>query len=133
MSRQEKALEYPLTLNLQFPSKIRPHCVAFSESRNQDVLAIFAVDENNCLFSLMLHPDCFRRRAATEGGLDVDACKTHASSAFTFRTPHRLVAHSDELVVAALHDGGILKFERMKAHEGMLMAWRSCLNEADFN
>ncbi|KAJ2897877.1 DNA repair protein rad51 [Zalerion maritima] len=129
VSRQEKLFDAPLTLHLQFPSRIRSNCIAFADPKFHDALAVFVLDENKYLYSLMLRPECFRRRAATERGLGSDACKVYLSSAFSFKHPHRLVALTDELVVAALHDGGILKFERTKAHEGPGNLWK----ESHFN
>lgn len=115
--RQEKEPDAQLILNLQFQSAIRPFCVSFADPKEHDSLTVFALDHTNTLYTVTLRPDIFRKRSVAENGLG-EACKAYLSSAFSFKHPHRLVAVSSDQLVVTLHDGGLLKFDRNKSHDG---------------
>ena len=116
LCKQENGAENPLTLRFVFGSSVRPGCVAFTDSKEHDVLTIYALTENNELYTLTLRPDFFKRRAATEDSTN-DWCKIYVSSAFTFKHPHRLVAPTPDDVLITLHDGGLLKLARKPGHD----------------
>jgi nuclear pore complex protein Nup160 len=121
LTKQEKAPDSVLTLRLSFPSPIRPQCVAFAECKEHDVLNVFVLTESNHLFTLNLRPEFFRRRAATDDNA-ADWCKIYLSSAFSFKHPHRLVALKPTEILITLHDGGLLKLDRLPAEDAS--AWK---------
>ncbi|KAH6626016.1 nucleoporin Nup120/160-domain-containing protein [Chaetomium sp. MPI-SDFR-AT-0129] len=114
--KQEKESDAPLILNLRFPAAIRPSCVGFADYEDSDALCVYVVDHANQLWSLVLRPDHFRKRAATESGLG-DACKSYSPPGFGFKHPHRLAVVGPDQLIITMHDGGILKFERSKGIE----------------
>lgn len=103
-----------LILHLRFPNPIRPACIALADPQEHDALSVFVLDQSNHLYTIILRPDHFRKRSATENGLG-DACKSHTAGTFSFKYPHRLVAHSAYLVVVTFHDGGIIRFDKNKS------------------
>lgn len=114
--KQEKESDAPLILNLRFPAAIRPSCVGFADYEDSDALCVYVVDHANQLWSLLLRPDHFRKRAATEGGLG-DACKSYSPPGFGFKHPHRLAVVDPDQLIITMHDGGILKVDRSKGFE----------------
>lgn len=106
-----------LILHLRFPNPIRTSCIALADPAEHDALSVFVLDQSNHLYTITLRPDHFRKRSATENGLG-DACKTHTAGTFSFKHPHRLVAVSAYHVVVTFHDGGIIRFDRNKSHDG---------------
>ena len=111
--------EYLLILHLRFPHAVRPLCLGFSDPKDHDALCIFAVDTADQLYSIALRPDAFRRKLVTEGGvLDGGACKIWSPPAFGFRHPHRLVPISPDQLILTMHDGGILRFDKNRSHDG---------------
>lgn len=121
LCKQDKAVDAYLTLRLNFPSPIRQSCIALSDSREHDVLSVFALTESNHLYILTLRPEFFRKRASTEDNVG-DWCKIYLSSAFSFKHPHRLVALGSENLLVSLHDGGLLKLDRVPG--GDSSAWK---------
>lgn len=117
VSKQSNALDANLTLRLSFPSPIVPACVAFSDSREHDVLNAFVLTESNHLYTLTLRPDFFRRALSTEGNVG-DWCKSYLSSAFSFKHPYRLVALTADELLVSLVDGGLLKLSRKSGGDG---------------
>ncbi|RDL42087.1 Uncharacterized protein BP5553_02066 [Venustampulla echinocandica] len=117
VSKQSNAPDANLTLRLSFPSPIVPACVAFSDSREHDVLSAFVLTESNHLFTLTLRPDFFRRALSTEGNVG-DWCKSYLSSAFSFKHPYRLVALTADELLVSLIDGGLLKLSRKSGGDG---------------
>ena len=111
LCKQENAPENPLTLRLLFGSPIRSGCIALADSKEHDVLLVYALTVANELYCLTLRPDFFRRRASTEDTAQ-GWCKIYQSGAFTFKHPHRLVATAPGQVLVTLHDGGLLKLSR---------------------
>ncbi|KAK4226913.1 nucleoporin Nup120/160-domain-containing protein [Podospora fimiseda] len=113
---QQHDADAPLIINMQFPSAIHNSCIGFADPKDTDALCVFVIDQSNQLYSITLRPEHFRKKTATEGGLG-DACKLYTPPGFSFKHPHRLaVVNSDQLIVA-MHDGGILKFDRTKTHD----------------
>lgn len=108
-----------LILHLRFPNPIRSSCVALADSPDHDALSVFVLDQSNYLYTITLRPDHFRKRSATENGLG-EACKTHLAGSFSFKHPHRIIAVSANQVVVTFHDGGIIRFDRNKSHDGTL-------------
>lgn len=119
VSKQEKDADAPLTLNFRFASPIKPSCVAFADPREHDALSMFVLDDSNYLYSFTLRPDYFRKRSAIEAG-PAEACKVYLPSVFSFKHPHRMVAASSDRVIIALHDGGLVRLDRNKNHDGAL-------------
>ena len=101
-------VEANLTLLLQFPSPIRPFCVAFSEPSDRDALTVFAITTSNELYTITLHRDFFLNPAASEQDVE-NWCKRSEPALFSGRIPYRLVsANVDELLVS-LDDGAICR------------------------
>lgn len=115
--KTKKAPDANLALNLHFAQPIRPSCVAFSDSRDHDTLSVFVLDQSGQLYTITLKPEHFRKRLAAD---ITDSCKIHSSSALSFKTPHRLTAAHDDLLVVTTHDGGILRLDRNRNHDGRL-------------
>ncbi|KAJ0114340.1 dna repair protein rad51 [Diaporthe amygdali] len=123
VSKQQNAPDANLILNLRFPNPIRASCIALADAAEHDALSIFALDHSNYLYTIVLRPDHFRKRSATENGIG-DACKTHLSGAFSFKHPHRLVAVSAHQVVVTFHDGGLIRFDRDRTHNANSQTWK---------
>ena len=115
--RPEKAADASLVLNFHFPHKVRPTCIALTDPEDHDALSIFVLDTANQLYNLFLRPEAFRKRSFAETGLG-DACKIHVPSALKVRNPYRLFAVSHDLLVATVSDGGLIRFDRNKTHNG---------------
>jgi nuclear pore complex protein Nup160 len=114
VSRQTNAPDANLTLRLTFPSVITPGCIAFSDSREHDVLNVFVVTESRQLYALNLRPDYFRKPSSTEDNVR-DWCKISVPSSFAIGHPHRLVALSaDELLISS-PNGELQKLTRKSA------------------
>jgi nuclear pore complex protein Nup160 len=118
VSRQKDSADANLTLRLSFPHAIRPSCVAFSDSKDHDVLTAFVLTETKHLYTLSLRPDYFRRASSTEDNVG-DWCKSYLPAA-SFKFPHRMVAlGTDELLISFI-DGALVKLERNPGTDGML-------------
>jgi len=121
--KPEKAADAPLILNLRFTVPLRPACLALADSPEHDALYVFAMDQDNYLHSLTLRPDAFRKRSAVDSA-GPDLCRSYSPSQINnFKHPHRLVAADADHVVVTLHDGGIIRMDRNKGHDG---AWPWC-------
>jgi nuclear pore complex protein Nup160 len=114
--KTKKAPDAKLILNLRFSQPIRPSCVALSDPRDHDVLSVFVIDHSNQLYTIALKPEYFRKRSTTEIS---DACKAQSIQALGFKAPHSLVAAEDNLLVVTTHDGGIIRLDRSRNHDGM--------------
>ncbi|CBX92349.1 hypothetical protein LEMA_P050550.1 [Plenodomus lingam JN3] len=100
--------EANLTLLLQFPSPLRPFCLAFAEPTDRDALTIFAITTTNELYTIALHRDFFVNPAASEQDVE-HWCKRSEPVLFHGRIPFRLAAvHVDELLIT-LDDGAICR------------------------
>lgn len=126
LCRQEKAADAPLTVNIHFPCSLKPNCVALADPKNLDALNIFAFDESNNLHSLLLRSDVFRKRSASEAVNSADTPKPFLPAALGFKHVHRLVAVNTDRLLATLHDGGLLVFDRTHGHDGKILALHLC-------
>lgn len=122
--KQQNEADAPLILHLRFPAAIRTPCIGFADYEDHDALCVYVVDHSNQLWSITLRPDHFRKRAASEGGLG-DACKSYTPPGFGFKHPHRLAVVSPDQLIVTMHDGGILRFDRTKAHDCKSSIWRA--------
>ncbi|KAF2029398.1 hypothetical protein EK21DRAFT_67743 [Setomelanomma holmii] len=100
--------EANLTLLFQFPSPIRPFCVAFAEPADRDALTVFAITTANELYVLTIHRDFFANPAASEQNID-GWCKRSEPMLFSGRIPYRLVAVGVDELLVALDDGAICR------------------------
>ncbi|KAF2855970.1 hypothetical protein T440DRAFT_94300 [Plenodomus tracheiphilus IPT5] len=101
-------IEANLTLLLQFPSPLRPFCIAFAEPTDRDALTVFAITTANELYTITLHRDFFINPAASE--LDIEHwCKRSEPALFSGRIPFRLVAVNIEELLTTLDDGAICR------------------------
>jgi nuclear pore complex protein Nup160 len=117
VSKQANTADASLTLHLRFPEAVMPGCIAFSDSKEHDVLSVFVLTESKLLYTLSLRPDYFRRPASTEDNV-ADWCKSYSSSVFSFKQPHRMVTLSADELFVALQDGSLLKLERNSGGDG---------------
>ncbi len=115
--KKHKEPDASLILHLRFPSPIRPSCVGFSDPEDQDALYVFVIDQSNQLHSIALRSDAFKKRAVTEAGLG-EFCKSYSPPGFGFKHPHRLIAVGPDQLIVTMHDGGILRFDKNRAHDG---------------
>ncbi|ROV97956.1 hypothetical protein VSDG_04856 [Cytospora chrysosperma] len=121
--KQQDAADANLILHLRFPTTIRTSCIALADPAEHDALNVFVLDHSNYLYTITLRPDHFRKRSAVENGLG-DACKTHLAGTFSFKHPHRLVAVSAYQVVVTFHDGGLIRFDKIKSQNGSNHLWK---------
>ncbi len=117
VSSQVNSPDANLTLRLSFSSRIIPACVAFSDSKEHDVLSAFVLTDTNHLYTLSLRPDYFRRPSSTEDNV-IDWCKSSLSSGVSLKKAFRLVAlGADELLLSNV-DGGLLRLSRISGGDG---------------
>lgn len=102
------SFEANLTLLLQFPSPIRPFCVALAEPNDRDALTVFAITTANDLYVLTIHRDFFINPAASEQDIE-NWCKWSEPTLFSGRIPYRLVAVGVDELLVALDDGAICR------------------------
>lgn len=121
--KTKKALNTNLILEFHFPQPIRPSCVALADPEDHDALSVFVIDQTNHFYSISLRPDFFRKRGIVEAGL-ADSCKVHASSAFSFKHPHRLATIDNDALIVTVHDGGNVRLDRNKSHEAHSHPWK---------
>ncbi|KAF1840701.1 uncharacterized protein K460DRAFT_410115 [Cucurbitaria berberidis CBS 394.84] len=107
--------EANLTLLLQFPSPIRPFCVAFAEPTDRDALTVFAITTANELYTITLHRDFFTNPAASEQDIE-NWCKRSEPALFSGRIPYRLVAQDVDELLVTLDDGAICRMSWDKTH-----------------
>lgn len=100
--------EANLTLLFQFPSPIRPFCIAFAESTDRDALTVFAITTANDLYVLTIHRDFFANPAASEQEIE-SWCRRSEPILFSGRIPYRLVAVNIDELLVALDDGAICR------------------------
>jgi len=100
--------EASLTLLFQFPSPIRPFCVAFAEPSDRDALTVFAITTSHDLYVLTIHRDFFANPAASEQEVE-SWCKRSEPILFSGRIPYRLVAVDVDELLVALDDGAICR------------------------
>jgi nuclear pore complex protein Nup160 len=118
VSRLSNSADANLTLRLTFPNPILPGCIALSDSKDHDILSVFVIISPKHLYTLSLRPDFFRKPSSTEDNVD-DWCKSYFSSAFTFKTPHRLAALGADQLLFSAQDGSLVKLDRNSGGDGM--------------
>jgi DNA repair protein RAD51/nuclear pore complex protein Nup160 len=106
-----------LTIQILFPSVVRPYGVAFGDPEDRDALVIFALTVQGDLYTINLHKDVFIHTKAAES-LPPDWCKSFNPPALRIREPYRLFAPSVSQLLLSLTDGGILQLERKHADDG---------------
>lgn len=122
VSKQSNAAEAYLTLHLTFPHEIWNSCIAFSDSKDHDVLSVFVVTEQKTVWTLTLRPDFFRKPSSTEDNV-ADWCKSYIIHTLGMKKPHRLVAlNADELLVSTI-DGSIVRLNRKSGGDGEWVDW----------
>jgi nuclear pore complex protein Nup160 len=121
--RQEKDAEAPLVLNLRFPSPIRAPCIGFADPEGHDALCVYVVDTANQLYSITLRQDHFKKRTTNDGGALGDAVRVWSPPGFGFKHPHRLAVVNPDQLIVTMHDGGILRFDRNRSHDGRALVW----------
>ena len=124
--KEQNDTDAPLILNLRFTSPIRTSCIGFADPEEHDVLCIYVVDQSNQLHSITLRPDHFRKKQPGETGLG-DACKSYSPPGFHFKHPHRLAVVNPYQLIVTMHDGGILRFDKNRSHEGRMRLARQPL------
>lgn len=117
LCKKETAPDANITLRLQFPSPIRPSCIAFAESKHHDVLLVYAMTASGHLYVLTLRPDFFRRPGSTEDNVG-DWCKSYVAAGPLWKTAHRLVAMKADELLVALSGGGLLGLGRKQDEDG---------------
>ncbi|KAI9714005.1 MAG: hypothetical protein M1820_000735 [Bogoriella megaspora] len=110
-------LDARLTLQLDFPSPIRPYGIAFAEPPDHDAVNVFAFTTENELYTLSTARDFFIRPNASETSV-TEWCKIYASPAFNLRQIFRIVAVSSLELLCSLYDGGILRLIRQPTDGG---------------
>lgn len=116
--KRQKEPDATLVIHLKFSSPLRTSCIGFADCEGHDAVTVFAIDHANALHSITLRPEAFRKRSATDNFSE--AFKSYSPPGFGFKYPHRLVAVSPDQLIVTMHDGGILRFDRKKSHEGTL-------------
>ncbi|OTB01543.1 hypothetical protein M426DRAFT_323430 [Hypoxylon sp. CI-4A] len=130
ISKPKKAPDANLILNFHFPHRIIPTCVAFCDPPDHDALSIFVLDTSNQLYSLFLRPESFRKRSFVETGLG-DACRIFQPNAFrNFKRPYRLLAISNDRLVATLSDGGHIRLDRNTGSNASQVPWKETFYNA---
>lgn len=107
--------ELLLTLNITFPHAIRPTGVAFAEDEQdsaRSILTGFVVLVTGQLFSLDLRKEFFVKGSGAPAIHAAEWWTSTIPSAFTHRTPYRLLARSGKELWATLSDGSLVRFER---------------------
>jgi len=131
VSRPSKSTDSNLTLRLTLPHRILPGCIAFSDSKDHDILSVFVVTDRKELYTLSLRPDYFRRPSSTEDNVD-DWCKSSTIAAFySAKVPHRLVALTADVLLVSVQDGSLVRLERNSGGDGTMNSTCTCSN-ADF-
>ncbi|RDA88031.1 hypothetical protein CP532_5258 [Ophiocordyceps camponoti-leonardi (nom. inval.)] len=115
--KRDKTPDAPLVLHFAFDQPIQPGCLAFADPQEHDALCIFVLDQASQLFTFTLRPEMFRRRAAVDASLS-ELCKVQSPTGLTFKTPHRLVAVNETLLLVTVNDGGMIRFDRNKSDDG---------------
>jgi len=118
MSKNEKEHnEASVILQVGFPVALRAGCIGFADASQIDALNIFALTENNDLYSLGLKSSFFFKATASE--VDVDQwSKCFRPSSFSISQAHRMTFSSDEELIFSLHDGRLMRLTRQAGADG---------------
>ncbi|PFH57403.1 hypothetical protein XA68_15118 [Ophiocordyceps unilateralis] len=123
LCKRDKAPDAPLVLHFSFSLPIQPGCVAFSDPQEHDALCVFVLDQASQLFTFTLRPDLFRRRTAVDASLS-ELGKVQSPAGLSFKTPHRLVAVTSNILLATVNDGGMIRFDRSKSDDATNGMWK---------
>lgn len=118
--KKDKVADTSLIFNFHFSTPIQPGCVTFSDPEEHDALCINVLDQSTQLYTFTLRPDHFRKRAAVDAGLP-DICKVQSPAGLSFKSPHRMVAVSAHTLLVTVNDGGMIRFDRHRADDGMFL------------
>lgn len=100
--------EADLTLLLHFSSPIRPFCVAFAESNDQNSITVFAITTTNELYTLAVPCAFFSKEVASD--IDIEHwCKRTTPALLHANIPYRLVAVGTDQLLVSLDNGSILR------------------------
>jgi nuclear pore complex protein Nup160 len=119
ISKQAGVAEANLTLRFYFASPIKPGCIAFSDSKEHDVLSAFVLTDDNNLYTLSLRPDHFRRPSSTEDNIG-DWCKPYLSGQFGFKKAFRMVALGADEILLSYTNGELTRLARKSGGDGKL-------------
>ena len=122
VSKRQQDPDANLIIHLRFSSPLRTSCIGLADPPEHDALTVFAIDYANNLYSIFLRADSFKKRSAVESGFG-ESCKPYSPPGFGFKHPHRLVPISSDQVIVTMHDGGILRFDRNRSHDGKLYSF----------
>jgi DNA repair protein RAD51/nuclear pore complex protein Nup160 len=115
-----------LTIQLRFPTAVRPHAVAFADPDDTDALIVFAVTTVGELYSVVLHKDMFVHLKASESP-PPDWCRVFSPPALRIREPFKLLAYGAHQLFLSLSDGGLLKLDRKPGDDGRALVEKSYL------
>ncbi|KAG5980353.1 hypothetical protein E4U55_004112 [Claviceps digitariae] len=121
--KKDKTADTPLVLNFNFGVPIQPGCVAFSDPEEHDALCIFVLDQSSQLFTFTLRPDFFRKRTALDAVLS-ELCKVQSPAGLSFKSPHRLVAVTANILLVAVSDGGLIRLDKTRSDDSSLSVWK---------
>jgi WD40 repeat protein len=108
--------EANLTLLLHFSSPIRPFCVAFAESDDQDSITTFVITTTNELYTLCIPCSFFSKETASDADVN-HWCKRTTPALFHSNIPYRLVAVGIDQLLVSLDSGSILRLVREHKNE----------------
>ncbi|POS86641.1 hypothetical protein EPUL_002914 [Erysiphe pulchra] len=102
---------YTYTLRFTFPHSISPTCIAFSDSKERDVLSVFVLTDSKQIWTLSLRPDFFSKTSSMDQSM-LDWCDVYSPRSLGIKTPYRLVALNENELLISFHDGALARLER---------------------
>ncbi|GAO15099.1 uncharacterized protein UV8b_02390 [Ustilaginoidea virens] len=120
---EEKSPDSPLILNFNFDVPLMTGCVAFSDPEEHDALCVFVLDQTSQLYTFTLRPEFFRKRAAIDAVLP-ELCKVHSPAGLSFKSPHRLVAVTADILLITASDGGMIRLDKAKNDDSSPGGWK---------
>ncbi|PHH61872.1 hypothetical protein CDD81_7800 [Ophiocordyceps australis] len=120
--KRDKKPDASLVLNFTFAVPIQPGCVAFADPQEHDALCVFVLDQASQLYTFTLRPDLFRRKTAIDAGLS-ELGKVQSPANLGFRSPHRLVAVSTNVILVTVNDGGIIRLDKTRSEDSSDRIW----------
>ncbi|GJN83591.1 hypothetical protein PLIIFM63780_007140 [Purpureocillium lilacinum] len=121
--KKDKAPDAPLVLNFHFAVPIQQGCVAFADPEEHDALCVFVLDQASQLYTFTLRPDLFRKKTAVDAGLS-ELGKVQSPAGLGFKTAHRLVAVSADILLATVNDGGMIRFDKSRTDDTSSGLWK---------
>lgn len=113
---KDNATDAPLILNLNFGVPIQPGCVALSDPKEHDALAVYVLDESSRLFTFVFRPDTFRKRSAVDASLS-GLAKMQSPKGLGFKQAHRMVAASANMLLITTNDGGMIRLDKRASND----------------